>query len=114
MDQLRASVSPGGSYIVVGLAGESDANTAGQLRGILETEAAKGSARLIVDLSAVRFIDSAAVHVLLDIWKSVRGHGAQLALVSPQPVVARVLGLMGADQLIPVYDDLGTAVDQSR
>jgi hypothetical protein len=37
-------------------------------------------------------------------------HGGALALVAPQPVVARLLSLVGADQLIPVYDSLDAAL----
>ena len=35
--------------------------------------------------------------------------GGILALVSPQPVVARILELTGADQIIPVYGTLQDA-----
>ena len=34
---------------------------------------------------------------------------ARVALVSPQPVVARILELTGADRVIPVYDTLQDA-----
>jgi anti-anti-sigma regulatory factor len=35
--------------------------------------------------------------------------GGSLALVSPLPVVARILELTGADQYLPVYGSLGDA-----
>jgi anti-anti-sigma factor len=35
--------------------------------------------------------------------------GGTLVLVSPQPVVARILELTGADQLIPVYATVSEA-----
>ena len=103
VDQLRVSVTGGDSYTVVALAGESDVYTSDQLRGALESEAAKGVALLIVDLSGLEFMDSTGVHVLLDIRVMMKDRGGKLALAQPQSTVARVLNLVGADQLIPVY-----------
>lgn len=103
MDQLRVSVTGGDSYTVVALAGESDVYTYDQLRGALESEAAKGVALLIVDLSGLEFMDSTGVQILLDIRVMMDNRGGKLALASPQNTVARVLNLIGADQLIPVY-----------
>ena len=103
VDQLRVSVTGGDSYAVVTLAGESDVYTSDQLRGALESEAAKGVALLIVDLSGLEFMDSTGVHVLLDIRVMMKDRGGKLALAQPQSTVARVLNLVGADQLIPVY-----------
>ena len=97
------SVTNGGSYTVIALAGESDVYTYDQLRGALESGAARGVSLLIVDLSALEFMDSTGVQVLLDIRVMMSNRGGKLALASPQNTVARVLDLVGADQLIPVY-----------
>jgi len=103
VDQLRVSVTGGDSYTVVALAGESDVYTYDQLRGALESEAAMGVALLIVDLSGLEFMDSTGVRVLLDIRVMMKDRGGKLALAQPQHTVARMLNLVGADQLIPVY-----------
>ena len=111
VDQLRVSVSAGGdSYIVVTLAGESDVYTYDQLRGALETEAAKRVALLIVDLAGLEFMDSTGVQVMLDIRVLMNEHGGKLVLARPQNTVARVLNLVGADQLIPVYPSVEEAI----
>ena len=94
---------------MVALAGESDVYTYDQLRGALEPEAAKGVALLIVDLSGLEFMDSTGVQILLDIQVMMNGRDGRLALAQPQATVARVLNLIGADQLIPVYDSVGDA-----
>jgi anti-sigma B factor antagonist len=88
---------------VVALAGESDVYSYDQLRGALQAEAGKGTPLLVVDLSGLEFMDSTSVQVLLDIRVMMNNHGGKLALVAPQNTVARVLNLVGADQLIPVY-----------
>lgn len=110
VDQLRVSVSGGDAYTVVALAGESDVYTYDQLRSALEAEATKGIPLLIVDLSALEFMDSTGVQVLLDIRVMMNDRGGKLALAGPQNTVARVLNLVGADQLIPVYPSVEEAV----
>ena len=104
------SVTNGDSYTVIALAGESDVYTYDQLRGALESAAAKGGSLLIVDLSGLGFMDSTGVQVLLDIRVMMSNRGGKLALASPQNTVARVLNLVGADQLIPVY----ASVEEAR
>lgn len=103
VEQLRVSVSGGDSYTVVALAGESDVYTYDQLRGALQDEAAKGVPLLVIDLGGLEFMDSTGVQVLLDIRVMMNDRGGKLALAAPQSTVARVLNLVGADQLIPVY-----------
>jgi anti-anti-sigma factor len=110
VDQLRVSVSGGDSYIVVALSGESDVYTYDQLRGALEAETGKGAALLVVDLAELEFMDSTGVQVLLDIRVLMNEHGGKLVLARPQNTVARVLNLVGADQLIPVYPSVEEAI----
>ena len=110
VDQLQVSVTSADSYTVVALTGESDVYTYDQLRGALEAEVTRGVALLIVDLSGLEFMDSSGVQVLLDIRVMMNDRGGQLALAQPQNTVARVLNLVGADQLIPVYASVGEAV----
>jgi anti-anti-sigma factor len=104
------SVSGGGACIVVALSGESDVYTYDQLRGALEAEAARGAALLVVDLAGLEFMDSTGVQVLLDIRVMMGGHGGKLVLACPQTTVARVLNLVGADQLIPVFGSVAEAI----
>ena len=110
VDQLRVSVTSGDSYTVVALTGESDVYTYDQLRAALEAEVTQGVGLLIVDLSGLEFMDSTGVQVLLDIRVMMNDRGGKLALAQPQNMVARVLNLVGADQLIPVYASVGEAV----
>jgi anti-anti-sigma factor len=54
-------------------------------------------------------MDSTGVQVLLDIRVMMHERGGKLALAAPQSTVARVLNLVGADQLIPVYSTVEEA-----
>jgi anti-sigma B factor antagonist len=87
---------------VVRLVGEADATTQA-LADVLIAEAAKKPRVLLVDASELTFIDSAALHVLVQAGRKLSANGGRLALVSPGPQVARVLQLTGLDQIIPVH-----------
>jgi anti-anti-sigma factor len=57
---------------------------------------------IIVDLSAVSFLSSYGIRVLLVGAKTVRGKGGKLAILCPPGNVAKVLDVAGASTLIPV------------
>jgi anti-anti-sigma factor len=63
---------------------------------------ATGVERLLVDVSGLSFIDSASMQALVLAARALRERGGVLVLARPQPVVMRVLELMGADQVIGV------------
>lgn len=92
----------GGSRILVQLAGEADATTR-VLAETLDAEVAKQPRLLLVDVSRLTFIDSAALHALMRAYQELHADGGTLALISPSPAVARVLELTALDQLIPVH-----------
>jgi anti-sigma B factor antagonist len=97
---LKASVAAGESGPVVTLSGEADLASARELSDILTTQLAGGAQRLMVDLSGLRFADSASVRALVLAGKTLRERGGTLVLARPQRAVARVLELMGVDQLL--------------
>jgi len=59
--------------------------------------------RIMVDLSAVNFLASYAIRVLLVGAKIVHGKGGRLVLVCPDNNVAKVLKTAGTDALIPLH-----------
>jgi len=111
------SVEPSGgageSRTVVRLVGEADATT-GALREALAAEAAKRPGLLLVDMSRLTFIDSSAISVVLKLHRDLRGTESVLALISPSAAVMRVLELLGADQVIPIYASADEAVNVPR
>jgi len=103
--ELSVSVSvedrEGGSRTVVRLAGEADVTTRA-LAEVLGAEAAKKPRLLLVDLSGLAFIDSAALHQIVQAHRKLRADGCRLELTGPSQAVARILQLSAIDQVIPV------------
>ena len=109
MDELRISVTAGPAYTLVTLAGECDLQTGRQLRDVLISEVSRGARRIILDLSALGFMDSTGMQILLSVRTVLTVRGGALSVVAPRPVVARILELTGADQYIRVYGSLEDA-----
>jgi anti-sigma B factor antagonist len=91
-----------GSPIVVRLAGEADVTTTA-LADVLAAETAKKPRLLLVDVSELTFIDSAALEEFSRANRRLRADGGRLALVGPTGPVARIIELTALDQVFPVY-----------
>jgi anti-sigma B factor antagonist len=99
---LQASVEAGESGPVIVLAGEADLTCAGQLDALIAGQLAGGTRQLTVDVSGLRFADSASIRTLVLAARTLTERGGSLVLLDPQRSVARVLALLGADQMITV------------
>lgn len=99
---LHAVVTAGPSGPVIALAGEADLTTAAELNQVLAAQLDGGTSRLTVDLSGLRFADSAAILELIRAHRAITQRGGTLELTRPQPAVARVLSLLGVDQVLTV------------
>jgi anti-anti-sigma factor len=103
--ELAVSVSvedrDGNSRTVVRLVGEADVTTPA-LAEVLGAEAAKKPHLLLVDISELTFIDSAALNEILQAHRKLRADGGRLELAGPRRAVARILQLSAIDQIIPV------------
>jgi anti-sigma B factor antagonist len=86
------------------LSGEADATTASLLREMLTTLLETGARQVTVDASGLSFLDSASPRVLVLAARALQGRHGTLVLARPQPLVARVLEITGADKLIDVLD----------
>ena len=116
MAALNTSASAGADGPIVALSGEADATTAAELRQTLATQLDTGAtqldtgARLVtVDASGLSFLDSASLRVLILAARALRGRHGRLVLARPQPLVARLLEITGADRLLDVRELSGLA-----
>lgn len=107
---LTTSVTDHDSYIVMELAGEVDMTSMVALESLLREETRKEPGLLIIDLSELRFMDSSALQVILRAHRALAANGGVLALVNPRHIVARILRMTEADQIVPVYASVREAV----
>ena len=101
---LSTSALAGADGPVVVLAGEADATTAPLLREVLAEQLDTGARLVTVDASGLSFLDSASMRVLVLAAWALKGRRGRLVLTRPQPVVARLLEITGADRLLDVRE----------
>lgn len=107
MATLRTTASTGADGPVVVLSGEADTTTAALLREMLAALLDTGVRLVTVDASGLSFVDSASLRVLVLAARALRGRHGRLVLMRPQPVVARLLEITGADRLLVVQELAG-------
>ena len=81
------------------LSGEADLTTVGQLSTLITAQLNGGTRQLTIDLSDLRFADSATIRTLVLAARTLKDTGGSLVLLRPQHAVAKVLTLTGADQV---------------
>jgi anti-anti-sigma factor len=74
-------------------------------------EAVEGGDRwLILDLSAVSYIDSATIGCIMDIYRLATDRGGGLHILAPQARVETMLSMAGVHKIIPIFREEDEAV----
>ena len=103
---LRASVAAGMSGPVVILSGETDLTSAGQLSALITAQLSGGTRQLTLDVSGLRFADTASIRTLELAAKTLKERGGSLVLLRPQQTIARMLDLLGAAQMFTIREEI--------
>ncbi|MFD4587627.1 STAS domain-containing protein [Streptomyces sp. NPDC058423] len=95
---------------VVTIRGELDVDTATLLHHHLANQALHGRRHLVLDLSAVGFMDSSGLNVLIRATRETRATGGDLHLAAPTPPVAKLFDLTGLSLTTAVHADVESAL----
>jgi len=93
---------------VAAVPAEIDAANADKIRQELLSAVSLGAAVVVIDMSGTTFCDSAGVQPIIAAYRQAAANGTQLPLVST--AVLRILTLVGAGQLVPIYPALEAAL----
>lgn len=100
-----------GDAYVVTLRGEIDAYTSPALRHDLRRLIEDvGVSTLVIDLSAVTFLDSSALGALVGALRRLRERDGGLRIVEPSTTAARIFSLTGLDAVFDLYPTCGAAL----
>lgn len=94
---------------VVAVGGEIDVYTAPSLRDKITELVGAGVYDLVVDLSAVEYLDSTGLGVLVGGLKKVRAHDGSLQLVCDQERLLKIFRITGLDKVFVIHDSADTA-----
>ena len=95
--------------LVVALAGEIDLEQSPAVRSLLLGAVARGK-DLLVDLSAVTYIDSSGIASLIEALQAAKEGGRELCLFAVSSRVMRVFELARLDKVFPIRGDLAAAL----
>ena len=102
MSMLRASVTAGESGPLIVLSGEVDLTNAAELSELVTGQLANGTRHLTVDMDGLDFADTAGIRVFLFAARTLRQGGGDLMLLRPQRTLARVLEILGAEEVLAI------------
>jgi anti-anti-sigma factor len=98
-DELSIRTSREGTTATVAAEGEIDLSTVGELRTAV-TRAADGVDNLLLDLTAVEFIDSAGLGGLLELRSTLRSQSVTLQINAGEGPVRQAMEITGLSELL--------------
>ena len=98
--RFSLTVQPDRDRVVVALAGDLDCATAPDVASQLDDLRAAGWERIALDVGAVTFADSAALHLLLDARARAAYEGWELDIAGACPPLDRVARITGVASLL--------------
>jgi anti-anti-sigma factor len=92
------------------LEGRVDSEGAVDMDLALQAATAEGKYKLVLEMSQVRYINSAGLRTLADVLTQAKESGGNVCLVDLNPKVRRVFQIIGFDNFFDIYDSLDAAL----
>ncbi|GAA1435468.1 STAS domain-containing protein [Streptomyces thermospinosisporus] len=92
--------------------GYLDIDTATEFQHHLANQLHHGRRHFLLDLSAVPFMDSSGMNIILRVYQEVRELPGSVHIISPTPAVRRILDLTGVSITVPVSESVEEALER--
>ena len=109
VDGIRISSERRDGFAVVAVSGELDIVTSRRFDERL-TEVRRDDSHIIIDLSAVDFMDTGSLAVIVGHWKQITAAGGTLALAGARYRYTKTLWITGLADRLPMYDTVDEAL----
>jgi anti-sigma B factor antagonist len=109
VEGIRISSEQRDGFAVVAVSGELDIVTSRRFDEFL-SEVRRDADHVIVDLSAVDFMDTGSLAVIVGHWKQVTAAGGTLALAGARYRYTKTLWITGLADRLPLYESVDAAV----
>ena len=110
MSDLQISIESMKRVELVTVAGRIDSSNAPQLDEALKGLMNNGRHKLVLELSGVNYMSSAALRALVSAVRECKSHRGNVKLANISDRVSEVLKLAGLDAIFEVYDNQTAAV----
>src|SRR5262245_28394390 len=107
---MRIDKSVLDDYAILTLKGEIDTFYVTTLEEDAKSLLEQGIAFMILNLRLVKFINSTALGAIMRLHKRCKAAGGELVISKPSPFAKDIIGKLGIDQLVPMFDDEDQAV----
>lgn len=110
---MEYSVRNEGPFVVLELSGEVDLHYSPKAREQI-LEQLKKNNNLLVDLSAVEYIDSSGVASLVEGFQMARSNNLKFGLVGVSNSAMQVLQLARLDKVFPIHEKVSDFAEQAK
>ncbi|WSQ14465.1 STAS domain-containing protein [Streptomyces sp. NBC_01231] len=111
---LSVEVSlPREDVALISVEGYLDVDTATEFQHHLANQLHHGRRHFLLDLSAVPFMDSSGMNIILRVYQQARDIPGSVHIISPTPTVRRILDLTGVSITVPVSESLDEALSRA-
>jgi anti-anti-sigma factor len=109
VEALELSSQQLDGVVVVAAAGDLDIVTSPRLDTFL-ADARRSAATVILDLSAVDFMDTSSLAVVVGHWKKLTAKGGTLALAGARYRYTKTLWITGLADRLPMFENVAEAI----
>lgn len=95
--------------LILELSGEIDLRHSPALRRLLQAKAAEQLPALILDFTAVGYIDSSGLATLIEYYQKSRGHAGKMAVAGLSPRVRGIFDLVRLNEVFPIHNTVAEA-----
>jgi anti-sigma B factor antagonist len=113
MTEIQLSTQTRDAAVVVAVRGELDVVNSQQFDDYL-AEASAGADRVVLDLSAVDFMDTSALAVVVSHWRRQVDAGGMFLLAGARYRYTKALWITGLADRLPLYDTVDDALVAAR
>ena len=99
-----------GPVTILELGEQLIAENVSEFRDMLQHLVEQGRSHLLLDCSRIRMVDSQGIGSLVGNWISLKKRGGKLGLLNPPVRLRDVLQVIGLQQVIESFDDIGKAL----
>jgi anti-sigma B factor antagonist len=99
---MKHSRTDNGNETVLKIEGTLDAVTAPELRSVVDDLVTESRKEVLLDLEALRLIDSSGVGVIVSLFKRVRANGGQVRITGLRDQPRAIFRLLRLDRVFPV------------
>jgi anti-sigma B factor antagonist len=109
------SFSSDGDIVVASLRGEIDMSNAGELGETIGRALTNDTMALVLDLTAVEYVDSAGIHVIYELHERLRTRGQDIRVViAPDALIAEALRLADVPRAVGAAESVEAALVSLR